>query len=252
VIATPTDGNVEALSRLPDATGKVRRVWPVVELARFSAGNHVKDASGPLRLLYAGTVGLAQGLDVLVEASRLAGHQVVQTTIAGGGADHGRVASLVRERGVPNVRLLGTVAASSVPALYAQADAAAVLLRDLPIFAGALPTKLLEAMAAGRPLLLAARGEAARLVAAAGAGLVIPPGDPRTLAEAITRLHGDPALRRSLGDAGRRYAEARFGTRAATEQWQAVLNEALDARRSPAMRFAGRSGLAAEVPHQAG
>jgi glycosyltransferase involved in cell wall biosynthesis len=169
---------------------------------------------------------------VLIEASRLAGPGVVQTTIAGDGADAERIQAIVREYSVTNVRMLGAVAADLVPGLYSVCDASAVLLRDLPIFAGALPTKMLEAMAAGRPLLLAARGESARLVGRAGAGIVVPPGDPRALAEALRRLHSDPALRRALGQAGRRYAETHFGAERAAVEWMGRLEEAVAQRGS--------------------
>jgi glycosyltransferase involved in cell wall biosynthesis len=177
--------------------------------------------------MFAGTVGLAHGLDVLVEASRLAGAEVVQTTIAGDGADWSRVRALVQQHQLDNVQMVGTLAADQIPSLYAQSDAAAVLLRDLPIFRGALPTKLLEAMAAGRPLLLGASGESAQLVEQVGCGIVVRPGDPAALADAIARLHGDPGAREAFGRAGRSYAESHFGTARAAEQWMACLQEAI-------------------------
>ena len=90
----------------------------------------------------------------------------------------------------------------AVPALYDAADAAAVLLRDLPIFTGAMPAKLVEAMAAATPLLLSARGESAELVSAAGAGVVVEPGSVTSLAEGIRALAADPARRLGLGRAG--------------------------------------------------
>jgi glycosyltransferase involved in cell wall biosynthesis len=267
LILAPTEGIVDSLAQVTEAFGKARRVWPVVDLTRFdprpSGGSeplpHTSwpepqgpregfgllsrglgdgsgplphtSGSGPLRLLYAGTVGLAHGLDVLIEAAALAGPQVVQVTIAGDGADADRIGALIRERPVVNVRMLGTVAAERVPELYRHCDASAVLLRDLPIFAGALPTKMLEAMAAGRPLLLSARGESARLLERAGAGIVVPPGDPAALAEVCRRLYSDPAKRRALGEAGRVHAETHFGAQRAAEQWSLRLGEALAARR---------------------
>jgi glycosyltransferase involved in cell wall biosynthesis len=111
--------------------------------------------------------------------------------------------------------------------LYANSDAAVVLLRDLPIFRGALPTKLLEAMAAGRPIVLSARGESARLVEQAGVGIVVPPGDPEALAGALRRLQADAGARHRLGSAGRAYAEAHFGTDRAAQEWSARLEEAI-------------------------
>jgi glycosyltransferase involved in cell wall biosynthesis len=231
LLLAPTAGIVAALEEHPAARGKAARVWPVVDLDRFEPAPR-SNGSGPLRLLFAGTVGLAHGLDVLVEASRLAGAEVVQTTIAGDGADWNRVRALVRERQANNVRLLGAIPTERVAALYAQSDAATVLLRDLPIFRGALPTKLIEAMAAGRPLLLAARGESEHLVEQAGAGIVVAPGDAAALAGAMRLLHADVEARRRLGSAGRAYAEAHFGTERAADEWAAWLEDAIARHRS--------------------
>ena len=172
-----------------EAGGKARRLWPVVDLDRFDPRPpaDADDArAGPLPLLYAGTLGLAQGLEVLVRASKLAGPEVVQTTIAGDGADAERLRRLVRDEAVvqrADARL--GAGRRRFRACTPRADAAAVLLRDLPIFAGALPTKLLEAMAAGRPLVLCAPRGVRRAGAAARAGLVVEPGDPEALAAAL-------------------------------------------------------------------
>jgi glycosyltransferase involved in cell wall biosynthesis len=230
MILAPTEGIVAALEREPAAGPKVRRVWPVVDLARFDPRPPAEPAD-VLKLLFAGTVGLAHGLDVLVEAARLVGGDVVNATIAGNGADSERIRALIRDGSVDNVRMLGTVPSDQVPGLYAQSDAAVVLLRDLPIFRGALPTKVLEAMAAGRPLLLAARGEAARLVEQAGAGLVVTPEDPAALAAGIRRLRDDPELRARLGQSGRSYVEEHFGTARAGAEWAAALRDAVTAHR---------------------
>lgn len=227
LITAPTAGIAEALGALPPSRGRVRRVWPVVDFERFPRCTQSEEpANRPLRVLYAGTIGLAQGVDVLVEASRLAGPGSVQTTIAGDGAEADRIRQLVGTGPVSNVRLLGGVAAESVPDLYAQADACAVLLRDRPIFAGAIPTKLVEAMAAGRPVLLSARGEAAELLARAGAGIVVGPEDPEALQAAIRALQADPARRHRLGQAGRRFVEDNLGSRRAAQEWGEVLTEA--------------------------
>jgi glycosyltransferase involved in cell wall biosynthesis len=235
LILAPTAGIVAALDELPTAAGKTRRVWPVVDLDRFSSAPPV-DRGGPLRLLFAGTLGLAHGLDTLVEASRLGGPDVVQTTIAGDGADRARIAALAES--ASNVRMLGIVPSEQIPRLYADCDASAVLLRDLPLFAGALPTKMLEAMAAARPLVLAARGEAVRLLEQAGGGVSVAPGDAQALAEVLRRMNLDPGLRTALGQAGRRYVEANFGAQRAADDWIRNLTDAVDRHeRSRGRRF---------------
>jgi glycosyltransferase involved in cell wall biosynthesis len=237
VVTAPTQGIVAALQSVPEAGLKARRLWPVVDLGRFSSPPAAQDQpDSPLRLLYAGTVGLAQDLEVLIRASKLAGADVVQTTIAGDGADAERLREVIAAQRVDNVTLLGSVAAARVPDLYAASDAAAVLLRDLPIFMGALPTKLLEAMAAATPLLLAAAGESAQLVRAAGAGVAVVPGSVTALADGIRALAGDPASRVRLGCAGRAYAEAHFGADRAAEAWAAALTDAVAAHRAVSNR----------------
>jgi glycosyltransferase involved in cell wall biosynthesis len=234
LVTAPTEGIVAALRSVPEAGSKARRLWPVVDLGRFASLQTARhdQPDSPLRLLYAGTVGLAQDLEVLIRASKLAGAAVVQTTIVGDGADAERLRKVIAALGVSNVALLGPVAAARVPSLYAAADAAAVLLRDLPIFTGALPTKLLEAMAAATPVLLAARGESAELVAGAGAGVVVAPGSVTALADAIRALATDPATRLRLGRSGKVYAEAHFGADRAGEAWAAALTDAVAGHRA--------------------
>jgi glycosyltransferase involved in cell wall biosynthesis len=237
IVTAPTEGIVTALRSVPDAGSKARRLWPVVDLGRFPLRTaRPVQPDSPLRLLYAGTVGLAQDLEVLVRASKLAGADVVQTTIVGDGADAERLRGVIAAQRIDNVELLGPVAAARVPGLYAAADAAAVLLRELPIFTGALPTKLLEAMAAASPVILAARGESAQLVDNAGAGLVVAPGSVTALADGIRALAADPAGRLRLGRAGRAYADAHFGADRAAQAWAMALTDAVAAHRAVSNR----------------
>jgi glycosyltransferase involved in cell wall biosynthesis len=118
-----------------------------------------------------------------------------------------------------------------------------VLLRDLPIFDGALPTKLIEALAAGRPVVLSGRGESANLLERSAAGIVVPPEDPRALSQAIQSLSADPDLRAQFGRAGRRFADQHFGATRSAQEWEGRLNEAVrlrEARRRNARRPVAR------------
>ena len=226
-IAAPTAGIAAVLEAEPAAAGRVARLGPAVDLARFPA-DPPRDGAGPLEVVYAGTVGLAQGLGTLVEAAAIAGSDAVRVTIAGAGADW----ELIRERaarGAGAVRVLGSLPAAEVPALYARADAGTVLLRDLPLFEGALPTKLLEAMAAGRAVVLAGRGEAAELLRRTGAGVVVEPERPDALAAAFRALAADRERLRALGAAGRAAAEAEFGRDASAAAWAALLERVVSA-----------------------
>lgn len=229
-ISVPTEGLVADLESVPAAAGKVVRLGPAVDLERFDPAP--PPAEGPLRVLYAGTIGMAQGLDTLVEAARLAGPAVVEVTVAGDGADAPILRARIEREGIVNVRLTGSVPHERVPSLYAEAEASVVLLRDRPIFRGALPTKMLEGMAAGRAIVLSARGEAPRVVEGCGSGLVVAPEDPGALAAAFRQLAGDRDRVRALGAAGRRCAEDRFGRGRVVDRWWEVLTAlAADPRR---------------------
>jgi colanic acid biosynthesis glycosyl transferase WcaI len=219
LITTPTRGIVASLAQRPEAAGKVVQVPPAVDLDRFAAiAERAPRADEPLRVLYAGTLGIAQGVGVLLQAAAIAGPEAVELTIAGDGPDAALLRSQVQTRGLTNVRLLGSVSPARIPELYESADAGVVPLRDLPIFAGALPTKLFEALAAGRPVIVAARGEVAELVEQANAGLVVKPGDPDALAAAFERLRRAPEEALRMGRGGRRCAE-RFDRAAVIGQW---------------------------------
>lgn len=244
-IACPTEGIFATLRGRPESAAKAALMRPAVDLARFefTAGDFARAtarskspaANGePLRVLYAGTVGLAQGLGTLLDAAEEVerrreaaasngGGLRLAVTIAGDGAEAPSLRSRLAAGGRGDVRMLGAVAAERIPALYAESDVAVVILRDLPIFEGALPTKLLEAMAAGRPVVLAARGEAARLVETERCGVVVPPEDPRALAEALTTLAADPPRRAAMGAAGRAAAERSFGREAWLDRWRDLL-----------------------------
>jgi glycosyltransferase involved in cell wall biosynthesis len=236
-ISVPTEGLVEDVESVPEARGKVVRLGPSVDVERFDPA---PVEGGPvLRVLYAGTIGLAQGLDTLFEAARHAGPERVEVTVAGDGADAPELRERFARGGISNVRMLGGVPHGRVPALYAAADASVVLLRDRPIFAGALPTKMLEAMAAGRAIVLSARGESARVLEGCGAGIVVNPEDPEALARAFGELAGDVDRLRSLGRAGRRCATERFSRGRVVDAWYGVLERL--ARGSGPRRLSGRA-----------
>ena len=229
-IACPTEGIASVLAGRPESAGKEVLLRPAVDLDRFDPAPPSLADEGPLRVLYAGTVGMAHGLGTLLDAAqRLDDGErstAVEVTIAGDGAEAPALRERLAGSGPANVRMVGARPREEVPALYADADVAVVLLRDRPIFEDALPTKMLEAMAAGRPLVLSAAGEAARLLEAEGAGIVVPPESPSELAGALERLGADPALRHRLGAAGRAAVERDFGRGPWLERWRAVLERA--------------------------
>lgn len=188
-------------------------------------------AGSGFNVMYAGAIGAAQGLDVVVDAAvMLRDLPDVAFLLVGDGVDRERLQRRARELELQNVRFLGAYAEKEMPPILALADVLLVHLRNDPIFRITIPHKVLSYMATGKPLLCAVEGDAAAVIREAGAGIAAPPGDAAALANAVRSLRAMPAQQRSaLGDAGRRAAVERYSREHAVEQIAAILESAVTA-----------------------
>ena len=156
---------------------------------------------------YIGTLGLAHGLDLLIAAAenlqRVAPQ--VQFMLVGEGADRKRIVSLARSKKLTNLLFVGQQPRERIPAYISASDACVVMLKPSEIFETVIPTKMLEFMSCGRPVILAVRGESRHLLESSGGGLSIEPDNPEALCAAIVRLHEQPALCEQLGRNGRNH-----------------------------------------------
>jgi glycosyltransferase involved in cell wall biosynthesis len=137
-------------------------------------------------VLYAGLLGHAQGLDVLVEVARRAPD--LRITIAGDGPRRASLESLAAQHGVANISFTGYVAPDELVRLYHASDVLFAQLRESELHsATAVPSKLLEYMAAARPIVYGGSGAAADVVTTTGSGVVAAPGDAEAIVAAIRR-----------------------------------------------------------------
>lgn len=191
---------------------------------------------GPLRgrfvVGYVGNLGLAQGLDTVLEAARSLSGEPVAFLLIGEGVDKQRLQAEARAAGLASVRFLQGVPRRRVPGLLAACDALLVILRDDQLFQITIPSKLYEYMAAGKPILCSLAGEAAALVTEAGCGIAVRPADGCALAQGVLRLMADPSRSSALGEAGARSVRATFD-RSALMDIYAGLVEQLPHERRP-------------------
>lgn len=161
---------------------------------------------------YIGTMGLAHGLETIVDAAGILQDSApaVLFLLVGEGAEKDRVVSLVRARGLTNVRLLGQQPREKIPTFLSAADLCLVLLKKTELFKTVIPTKMLECMACGRPVILAVDGQARQIMEEAKAGIFVEPENSAALAQAILQLRADAQLRASLGACGRDYILSHF------------------------------------------
>ncbi len=157
-------------------------------------------------IMYAGTIGLAQGIDTILDAAgQLGDLPKIQFVLVGDGSDLDRARARAETEGLANVRFLGRFPNESMPDLYALANVLLVHLRDEPLFRITIPHKIYAYMASAKPILAALEGDGAETIRSANAGLVCAPGNPQALANAVREFyHLSFEKREAMGNNGRR------------------------------------------------
>jgi colanic acid biosynthesis glycosyl transferase WcaI len=178
---------------------------------------------------YIGTMGNAHGLETLLEAAALLHESApnVLFLLVGDGAEKERILSLARSRGLTNVRFVDQQPREKISDYITASDACLVLLKKSELFKTVLPTKMLEFMSCGRPVILGVDGHARRVMEQANAGIFIHPEDSSELAEAVVRLAADPALRESLGRNGRQHVLQYFSRQYTAKVYLDILQNLL-------------------------
>ena len=215
-ITVPTPGILERLAARGVPRDKIFLLTNGVDTAAYNVTSPDRELAQRLGLdghkvfMYAGLHGLAQGLDVILEAAKLTRNPDVLYVLVGDGANKPALVAKAQAEGISNVRFLPIQPTSTLPALLNLVYATVIPLRRLDLFKAALPSKLFDSMAAGRPIVAPLWGEAAALVEAAACGLVVEPEDARAVQEAVEKLAADPELAQRLGEQGRRYVVEHF------------------------------------------
>jgi len=236
-VTVVTEGKRERLIEKGVPAEKVHVIPNGVDLRRFEAQEPMPDAAwralglDPARftLIYAGIMNPPQGLDVLLDATaRLRAEapalgERFQLAMVGAGSERARLGERVANEGLGEwVRFVAEQPRDAIPPLLRTADAIAVTLRPRKD-THTVPSKLYEAMASGRPVLVSADGAPNEILREAKAGLATAAADADGLAQSIRTLLEDPTQVRAFGEAGRAYA-AGFDRSRLVERFEAVLH----------------------------
>ncbi len=170
--------------------------------------------AGRFVVSYVGTIGMAHGLETVLDAaekSKADGRQDVGFLLVGVGARRESLQQEAEERGLSDcVRFTGRLPKSDMPRVLASSDALLVHLRACDLFSTVIPSKIFEAMAMERPIIMGVRGEPADIVRSANAGLDMEPGDADSLIDCLTKLKDDDSLYKSIQANGRRFVLQEF------------------------------------------
>ncbi|MEW5945085.1 MAG: glycosyltransferase family 4 protein [bacterium] len=172
---------------------------------------------GKFVVIYAGIMGIAQGLHTVVECAEMMKGEGVVFLMVGEGPVKEELMEEVRRRGVRNVVFRDGVSREEMPGVYGMADASVVPLRRLELFTGTVPSKMFDSMACELPVLLNVDGEARRILEESGGGIFVAPEDAVELAGAVRRLKERPAEAREMGRRGRAFVERNYSRTAQAE-----------------------------------
>jgi len=179
-------------------------------------------------ILYAGNIGLSQGLENLLRAAEiLKAYEKIQIIMVGNGAGLLDLQSQVHKRNITNVQFIPFQPRERLPEVLASADVSLVILKR-GIGADSLPSKTYSILASGRPIIASVdpSSETCHLILQADAGVTVPPEDPDQIAKAILTLMGNEALRKQLGVNGRDWAIKNHSVQSATEKFEELFIKA--------------------------
>jgi len=213
---TCTEAGAEHMRRIaPEARIHVIYHGLVEDLRQaLDDGARAPRPNGSLRMLGVGRLVAKKGFDTFVDAcAELQSDGIpFQATIAGPDGPYGRVVrELIVARGLEDrIHLAGAMSQDELLTEYARADAFCLPCRIVGADRDGIPNVLVEAMAAGTPVVSTRISGIPELVTSGANGLLVAPDDPVALAGALRTLHGDPELAARLGSAGRATVLERF------------------------------------------
>lgn len=209
------------------------------------------DLQGRFVVLHAGSMGAANGLDVLVDAAvRLHrdGVDDVRFVLLGQGSTSGSMQGRIRDEGLTNIVLPGSIPRAQVADFVRASDVCLVLFRALPVLATNSPNKLFDALAGGRPVVVNSDGWTRRLVEDHEVGRFATPGSGDALAREILWLKENHVARERMGRQARALAEREFDRIELAASLERVLESAVRRRAGgePATRLAAARPLPPE------
>jgi hypothetical protein len=232
-IVTVGNGYRENILTKVDVAQRCTVITNGVDLARFQdvPDNRAIDLqwklSGKFTCFYIGTVGLAHGLHVVPNATKILldrGRKDFCFCIVGDGAARAATQKMVHEMQLEDfVVFFGNVQRSEIPSILNRADASLVHLRKTDLFTSVIPSKIFETMAMGCPIIMGVDGESRKIVIDAQAAIVMEPENAKDLADAVEKLADNRALCKQLGKHGRSYVAEHYDRNRLALEYLALL-----------------------------
>ncbi len=189
-----------------------------------------KEKSDTLTITYAGSIGIANNMELLIEAAKkLRAHSNIFFRIIGDGAEKERLRDLAARHSLSNVSIEASVPKTEVPQILTKSDILFLSLKDSPLYRyGISLNKLFDYMAAGRVIIFAGNSQN-NPVKDAGAGFTIEPDDSEALANTILKIETlSEEQRQEMGAKIRKYAEENYSIEILIDRLEKILKEEID------------------------
>jgi len=177
--------------------------------------------------LYAGIIGLAQGLEIILKTAELVkSNPSIKFILLGSGPEKEKLLSIKTEKQLSNVYFFDAVSKLQMPQIVKASDVSIIPLRKLELFLGAIPSKIFENLAMEKPVILAVDGEARELFVSQGkCALYSEPENAEDLTKNVLSLANNEDLRIQLGEKGRVYVEQNFNRDIISQKFHLILNK---------------------------
>jgi glycosyltransferase involved in cell wall biosynthesis len=154
---------------------------------------NIPELNNGFSVVFAGNVGAAQAINVIIDAARLLSKiKDINFIIIGSGSKIEFLKKMIDQYKIKNIYLAGRFPIEMMPPILKKASVLLVTLTNHPIFSATVPNKIQAYMAIGKPILASMNGEGCRLVLDANAGLTSPAEDAQGLADAVIQLYHLP------------------------------------------------------------
>ena len=185
-------------------------------------------------IVFAGTMGAGQALGTVLRVAHQCAAVIPSAHfwLVGRGTETEQLQRKAAEIGLSNVTFLPHQPRSELMSIMDAADALLVHLRNIPLYTVTIPSKTQAYLAAGKPIIMAVRGDSADLVTEAGAGINCEPEDADSITAAIAKLFAlGPEGRRSMGAAGLAYYQAHLCFSRGLDRFESIFESAVRAYR---------------------
>lgn len=180
--------------------------------------------NGKTIVMYFGALGVANNMPVILEtAKRLVNRDDLLFVLVGDGAKKNETMARLAAERLCNVQVLDPIPKDQARHYLSAADIGLTTLLDIPLFHGAIPTKLLDYMACSLPVLCGIRGEAEQIMSQGRAGYCFEPNDSEALATLVEELAQSPDKRAAMGEAGLAYVRQHFSAAVSREKMLRIL-----------------------------